>query len=77
MPGRRWPVRMALLVMTYVPCDRGPGYVGNGGNRFGEIGSTISAANATALAPAVVLPAGTDEVSAAIAAPFETHAQAY
>jgi hypothetical protein len=24
-----------------------------------------------------VVPAGTDEVSAAIAAPFETHAQAY
>ena len=44
----------------------------------GEIGSTISAANAAAAAPTTgVLAAGADEVSAAIAALFGAHAQAY
>jgi PE family len=43
-----------------------------------NIGSTISQANAAAFAPtSEVLVAGTDEVSAAIAALFEGHAQAY
>ncbi|MEQ0600188.1 PE family protein, partial [Mycobacterium tuberculosis] len=42
------------------------------------IGSAISAANAAAAAPTTaVLAAGADEVSAAIAALFSGHAQAY
>src|SRR5271168_4205599 len=42
------------------------------------IGSTISAANAAAAAPTtVLLAAAADEVSAAIAAEFGTHGQAY
>ncbi|GAB7143971.1 hypothetical protein LRC484719_25620 [Mycobacterium riyadhense] len=43
-----------------------------------NIGSSISAANAAALAPTTgVLAAGADEVSAAIAVLFGSHAQAY
>lgn len=43
-----------------------------------NIGSTVSAANATAAAPTIgMLAAGADEVSAAIAALFGAHAQAY
>ena len=43
-----------------------------------NIGSTISSANAAALAPTSgVLAAGADEVSATIAALFGAHAQAY
>jgi len=43
-----------------------------------SIGSTISAANAAAVAPtAGVVAAGAEEVSAAVAALFGTHAQAY
>lgn len=42
------------------------------------IGSSISRANAAALAPITgVLPAGADEVSAAIAGFFQAHGQAY
>ncbi len=43
-----------------------------------NIGSTISQANAAALTPTTsLLAAGTDEVSAAIAAVFATHTQSY
>ena len=43
-----------------------------------NIGSTITAANATAVFPtSAVLPAGADEVSALIAALFGSHAKAY
>ncbi|WP_421648443.1 PE family protein, partial [Mycobacterium marinum] len=47
-------------------------------NDLATIGSTISQANAAALAPITgLLPAGTDEVSAGIAALFEAHGNAY
>jgi hypothetical protein len=45
---------------------------------FADIESALSAANVAATDPTTaVLAAGTDEVSAAIAAPFSAHGQAY
>jgi PE family len=55
-----------------------PEYVAGAASDLASIGSTISSANAAALAPTSgVLAAGADEVSATIAALFDAHAQAY
>ncbi len=55
-----------------------PEYVAAAANDLGGIGSTLAQANAAALAPiTTVLPAGADEVSAAISFLFGAHAQAY
>lgn len=55
-----------------------PAVVEMAANDLATIGSTISQANAAALAPITgLLPAGTDEVSAGIAALFEAHGNAY
>ena len=55
-----------------------PEYVAAAATDLANIGSTINAANAAALAPtSEVLAAGADEVSASIAALFGAHAQAY
>jgi hypothetical protein len=55
-----------------------PQLVSQAAGRLETIGSAISAAHATAAAPTVgVLPAAADEVSAAIAALFGSHAQQF
>jgi PE family len=55
-----------------------PEYLTAAVSDLANIGSSISSANTAALAPTMgVLPAGADEVSAAIAALFGSHAQAY
>src|SRR5271154_1779858 len=55
-----------------------PEIVATAATGLAGIGTTISAANAAAAAATTaVLPAGADEVSAAIAAEFGTHGQAY
>jgi hypothetical protein len=55
-----------------------PEFVAAAASDLANIGSTINAANVAATLPTIgVLPAGTDEVSAVIAAMFGTHAQAY
>ncbi|OOK80125.1 PE family protein [Mycobacterium kansasii] len=55
-----------------------PEYVAAAANDLAGIGSTLSQANMAALAPiSGVLPAGADEVSFAISALFDAHAQAY
>jgi PE family len=55
-----------------------PEFVAAAATDLANIGSTISSANATALAPTTgLLPAGADEVSAAIVALFGSQAQAY
>ncbi|EUA86360.1 PE family protein [Mycobacterium ulcerans str. Harvey] len=58
--------------------DRSARVCGSSGQRSRGIGSTLAQANAAALAPiTTVLPAGADEVSAAISFLFGAHAQAY
>ena len=55
-----------------------PEFLASAATDLSNIGSTLSAANAGAAAPTTgVLAAGADEVSAAIAALFGSHAQAY
>ena len=55
-----------------------PEYVTAAASDLANIGSTISSANAAAATPtSAVLAAGGDEVSAAVAAVFGAHAQAY
>ncbi|WP_263988657.1 PE family protein, partial [Mycobacterium conspicuum] len=55
-----------------------PEFVAAAASDLANIGSTINAANAAAMLPTSgVLPAGADEVSAAIAGLFGAHAQAY
>ncbi|CPR11275.1 PE-PGRS family protein [Mycobacterium bohemicum DSM 44277] len=55
-----------------------PEFVTAAASDLARIGSTVSTANAAALAPTTgVLAAGADEVSAGIAAVFDAHAQAY
>lgn len=55
-----------------------PEYVTAAATDLANIGSSISSANAAALAPTSAVPAaGADEVSATIAALFGAHAQAY
>jgi PE family len=55
-----------------------PEYVAGAATDLANIGSWINSANSAALGPTSgVLAAGTDEVSAAIAALFTSHAQAY
>jgi hypothetical protein len=55
-----------------------PEYLAGAASDLAHIGSTISSANAAALAPtSSVLAAGADEVSAGIAALFDAHAQVY
>src|SRR6516225_1599364 len=55
-----------------------PEYVAAAASDLANIGSSISSANAAAMAPTSgVLAAGADEVSAMIAALFSAHAQAY
>ncbi|ORB83910.1 PE family protein, partial [Mycobacterium kansasii] len=55
-----------------------PEYVAAAANDLAGIGSVLGQANMAALAPiSGVLPAGADEVSAAISALFGAHAQAY
>jgi hypothetical protein len=62
----------------HVVCDRGPEFLTAAASDLAGIGSAISAASAAAAAPTTgVLAAGADEVSAAIASIFDTHAQAY
>lgn len=62
--------------MSYVLAT--PEMVAAVANNLAQIGSTLSAANAAALAPTTgVLAAGADEVSAAVASLFSGHAQAY
>lgn len=62
--------------MSYVLAT--PEMVAAAANNLAQIGSTLSAANAAALAPTTgVLAAGADEVSAAVASLFSGHAQAY
>ena len=62
--------------MSYVIAA--PAYVEAAATDLANIGSAISDANSAALVPASsVLPAGADEVSAAIASLFEAHAQVY
>jgi hypothetical protein len=62
--------------MSYVIAA--PELVSAAATDLANIGSAISSANAVALAPASgVLAAGADEVSAAVAGLFTTHAQAY
>lgn len=61
--------------MSYVLAT--PEMVAAAANNLAQIGSTLSAANAAALAPTTgVLAAGADEVSAAVASLFSGHAQA-
>jgi hypothetical protein len=55
-----------------------PAFVASAASDLARIGSSISQANAVALAPtAELLAAGADQVSAAVAELFGTHAQAY
>ncbi|ORA96353.1 PE family protein, partial [Mycobacterium intermedium] len=55
-----------------------PEYVAAAASDLASIASTINAANTAAAAPtSAVLAAGADEVSAAVAALFNTHAQSY
>ncbi|ETW21325.1 PE family protein [Mycobacterium gastri] len=55
-----------------------PEYVAAAANDLAGIGSTLSQANMAALVPiSGVLPAGADEVSFAVSALFDAHAQAY
>src|ERR1700758_539536 len=55
-----------------------PEYVAAAASELANIGSTISAANATAAFPTTeVVAAGADEVSASVATLFGAHAQAY
>jgi hypothetical protein len=55
-----------------------PEMVGAAATDLARVGSTLSAANAAAVAPtSSVTAAGADEVSASIAALFGAHAQAY
>ncbi len=55
-----------------------PAFVDAAAKDLATIGSAISRANAEALVPiTALLPAGADDVSAAIAALFATHGQAY
>src|SRR6202453_923132 len=55
-----------------------PEYVTAAASDLGNIGSTISAANAAAAAPtSAIVASGGDEVSAAVATMFGAHAQAY
>jgi hypothetical protein len=62
---------MSFVVIT-------PEFVTAAATDVADIGSTLNEANAAALAPtSQLLAAGTDEVSAAIAALFGAHAQAY
>ncbi|ORA08484.1 PE family protein, partial [Mycobacterium angelicum] len=62
--------------MTYVVVA--PEMVAAAATDLANVGSTLSAANAAAAAPTMgVLAAGADEVSAAIAALFQAHGQAY
>lgn len=62
--------------MSYVLAT--PEMVAAAANNLAQIGSTLSAANAAALAPTTgVLAAGADEVSAAVASLFSGHSQAY
>ncbi|MEK1139745.1 PE family protein, partial [Mycobacterium ulcerans] len=62
--------------MSYVVAS--PEYVAAAASDLAGIGSALSTANAAAAAPTIeVLAAGADEVSAAIAAFFGAHAQAY
>ena len=62
--------------MTYVVVA--PEMVAAAATDLANVGSTLSAANAAAPAPTMgVLAAGADEVSAAIAALFQAHGQAY
>ncbi|EPZ63812.1 PE-PGRS family protein [Mycobacterium tuberculosis '98-R604 INH-RIF-EM'] len=62
--------------MSYVLAT--PEMVAAAANNLAQIGSTLSAANAAALAPTTgVLAAGADEVSAAVASLFSGHAPAY
>lgn len=62
--------------MSYVVAA--PEFLSAAATDLADIGSSISAANAAALAPTSgVLAAGADEVSAALAALFGSHAHAY
>src|SRR5277367_5163876 len=62
--------------MSYV--NAAPEYVAAAATDLANIGSTISSANTAALGPTSgVTAAGADEVSAAVAALFDAHAQAY
>jgi hypothetical protein len=62
--------------MSFVIAD--PEYVTAAASDLANVASTISEANAAAAAPtSTVLAAGGDEVSAAVAAMFGAHAQAY
>jgi hypothetical protein len=55
-----------------------PQYLASAAGDLAGIGSTIGEANTAAAGPTLgVLPAGADEVSAAIAAMFDAHGQAY
>jgi hypothetical protein len=55
-----------------------PEFVATAASDLSNIGSTISAANAAAAAPTSgVLAAGADDVSAAVATLFTSHAEAY
>lgn len=62
--------------MSYVIAA--PGQVAAAAADLGDLGSTISSANSTAMGLASsVTPPGADEVSASVAAMFDAHAQAY
>ncbi|OMC54142.1 hypothetical protein A5747_16685 [Mycobacterium sp. IS-836] len=62
--------------MSYVKAT--PAYVAAAASDLASIGSTIGSANAAAAGPtSSVLPPGADEVSASIAALFDTHSQIY
>ncbi|WRO43731.1 PE family protein PE33 [Mycobacterium canetti] len=64
--------------VTRVVCDRGAGGVGLGSNGLVGLGSTLGAATAAAAAQTTgIVAAAHDEVSAAIAALFSAHGQAY
>lgn len=72
-PATKSHWEVSILQVTVVPA-----VVEMAANDLATIGSTISQANAAALAPITgLLPAGTDEVSAGIAALFEAHGNAY
>jgi hypothetical protein len=55
----------------------GPEFVGQAAGQLENIGSALSAANAAATSTTRVVPAAGDEVSAAIASLFSSHAQEY
>ena len=61
-----------------VVCFRGTRCSRNSRNESGDVGSTITEANAAAATPTTgILAAGADEVSAAVAAVFGAHAEGY